>query len=372
MRRALIWVQSLLGIGHLRRATTIAEALLEEGFRVRLVNGGSGPAWPMPEGVEVIQLAPLRADGPQFRRLLDGEGREADEELWRARSEVLRAAAREFRPQVVIIEMFPFGRRAFRRELLPWLEELRGLGGGSPLVVCSVRDLLVSRARAVHERVVETVRRFFDLVLVHADPALVPFAASFPPARALADRIRYTGYVVARMPAPAARREGVLVSAGGGAVGARLLERAQQARKHSRLNAEPWSFAAGPRGEAGVAHAHRAEVQRVFPDFAARLASVRVSVSQAGYNTVVEALACRTPMVLVPFGTAREDEQARRARIMAGRGFAVHLEASELTPQRLAAAIDAAAEMRIAPRGIALDGARRTARLLREAVDVLG
>ena len=38
--RAMIWVQHLLGIGHLRRAVSIARALADADFDVLLVSGG--------------------------------------------------------------------------------------------------------------------------------------------------------------------------------------------------------------------------------------------------------------------------------------------------------------------------------------------
>ena len=63
-------------------------------------------------------------------------------------------------------------------------------------------------------------------VLVHGGPELVPFDATFPFARDLGPRLRYTGYVVdpaAESGEEVAPRRGVVVSAGGGAVGDELV-----------------------------------------------------------------------------------------------------------------------------------------------------
>ena len=71
-------------------------------------------------------------------------------------------------------------------------------------------------------------------------------------------------------------------------------------------------------------------------------------------------------MVLVPFATGGEDEQARRAARLASLGLATHLPEVELTPASLAAAIDRAASLpRPDPAGLPLDGANRTAALVR-------
>ena len=61
-----------------------------------------------------------------------------------------------------------------------------------------MRDVLVaSKKPGRDEEAVESVRRFFDAVLVHGDPALIPFGATFAAAEQIADLIRYTGYVAA-------------------------------------------------------------------------------------------------------------------------------------------------------------------------------
>ena len=64
-----------------------------------------------------------------------------------------------------------------------------------------------------------------------------------------------------------------------------------------------------------------------------------LSISQAGYNTVVETLCHGDRAVLVPFGTARETEQADRARVLVERGMVGAVAPGELTPASLAAAI---------------------------------
>src|SRR5439155_21236554 len=105
------------------------------------------------------------------------------------------------------------------------------------------RDIVTTRDDpARHREIVERVRREFDAVLVHGDPALIPFEASFPAAAEIADRLIYTGYV-SPPAAPAmetsAMGEGVVVSAGGGAAGRALLGAALEARRQGCLACLP-------------------------------------------------------------------------------------------------------------------------------------
>src|SRR5439155_25711543 len=96
-----------------------------------------------------------------------------------------------------------------------------------------VRDIVTVRDDpARHRAIVERVRRDFDAVLVHGDPAFLPLDASFPPTPDIADRLVYTGYVSPpHDAAPAAGGDEVVVSAGGGAAGLAVLKTALAARR---------------------------------------------------------------------------------------------------------------------------------------------
>jgi predicted glycosyltransferase len=167
-----------------------------------------------------------------------------------------------------------------------------------------------------------------------------------------------------------AEGEEVLVSAGGGRVGGTLLATAVAAHGLSALRQRPWRLIAGGASAgletfaAGLPAGVVLERQR--DDFQALLAKSLLSVSQAGYNTVVEVLRLGKPMVLVPFETATETEQTIRARRLRDHGLAEVVWESELTPSSLARAIDRAVGR--AAHGIALDldGAATSARLVAE------
>jgi predicted glycosyltransferase len=97
------------------------------------------------------------------------------------------------------------------------------------------------------------------------------------------------------------------------------------------------------------------------------LANCALSISQAGYNTVAEILQARVRSVLVPFAAQGESEQTLRAQALVERGAAQMVEEASLTPQRLADAVNRAVRSALPPADlVALDGARRSAALLRE------
>ncbi len=214
-------------------------------------------------------------------------------------------------------------------------------------------------------------------MLVHGDPALIRLEASFPEAAQIPDRLVYTGYVgSAKQPVGVDRRkrdvggDEVLVSAGGGAVGGALLATALEARRRGCLADLRWRFLAGPNLPQAEFAAltdglpDRVVLERYRGDFPELLQSCRVSISQAGYNTVLDILAARAAAVVVPFAAGRETEQRLRAERLAAKGVLEMVDERDLSPDRLAVAVERA--IAASPTAVSIDtgGASRTARLL--------
>jgi len=389
-RSVLFYVQYLLGIGHLQRSLRIADALARNGIAVTLVSGGPPVAeLATDRAIKVVQLPPIRARDATFA-LIDEAGRPIDDALREKRREQLLQVFADTRPGAVIIEGFPFARRAFRFELDPLLATASATKP-RPHVICSVRDIIAWRDDpAQHREIAERVRHDFDAVMVHGDPALIPFEASFPLASEIANRLIYTGYVhEAQLPPdlrfaailpPPLPGEGqapgeVVVSAGGGAAGRDLLAAALQARRDGCLAESTWRLLTGmnlpePEFERLQQTAPRdVAIERFRSDLPALLRQCRVSVSQAGYNTVLDILAARARAVLVPFAAERETEQLMRAERLAALGAVELVRESELTPATLAAAIERAAAREPAPIAINSDGAARSACIVAALID---
>jgi predicted glycosyltransferase len=371
----LFYVQHLLGIGHVQRAFRLADAVAREGMAVTLVSGGEFPAGSIrAESTRIVQLAPIRARDASFKELVGPGDRPIDEKLREARREALLAAFEAARPDVVVIEAFPFGRRAFRFELEPLIEAAR-LRRPRPRVLCSVRDIVVIPDIPMRRReIIDRVRTDFDFVLVHGDPGFIPLEASFSAASEIADRLIYTGYIGETDPISGgeetAGADEVLVSVGGGAVGTALLSTALEARRRGCLAGLTWRLLAGPNlpqqafGILAGALPESVVLERYRLELPQMLRRCRVSVSQAGYNTVLDILAARAPAVVVPFASERETEQQLRAERLVTHGVLELVPEADLTPARLARAIERAIER--GPGAISVDtgGARRSARLI--------
>ena len=379
-RGVFLYVQHLLGVGHLKRALVIARALSDAGLEVTVASGGHEVNLLDRSGLNWVQLPSVGTADLSFSALVDQHGRPVDDAWKQARAQILLEAWEHSRADVLLIELFPFGRRQMRFELLPLLAAAHARNP-RPLVVSSIRDVLGGGRShpGRQQQMLDTFDRWFDHVLVHGDPALIPLDATFALAARLGSRMHYTGYVVApesTLQADAGEGVGeVLVSAGGGAVGMALYEAALQARPLTSLGDRTWRVLVGPglpeaqfqqlRQRGHAQGEGRVIVERARPDFMAMLGRCALSISQGGYNTVLEALSMGTRSVLVPFAGGGEIEQTLRAELLARQGWVQTVEESGLTPSRLAEAVDRAWVAGAPAKGLVrLDGARQTARLV--------
>jgi len=381
--RVLFYVQNLLGIGHIKRAALVSDAMVDQGCDVLVVLGGRDAPGISFDGATIVRLLAAHVADHTFTPLLNEDGKAVDEAWKQRRTKVLLDTFHAFRPDVILTEMFPFGRRQFRFELLPLLDAARATEA-PPLVISSVRDILVQKTKPGRDRQTAAfVRDRFDLVLVHGDPALTTLDETFPEAKSIADLIRYSGYVAPAAPdanasltgpdanASMAGRDEVIVSAGGGAVGAPLFIAAMAARPLSSLAHKTWRFVTGPNlGEddyhALVQHASDGViVERFRADLPHMFTNCALSISQGGYNTIMDLLRARTTAIVVPYEDGGESEQRHRAKLLAQRNILNVIDASMLSPITLAQAIDHATPPQ--PGHIDLAGAQTAARIIVEA-----
>ncbi len=366
----LFWVQHLLGSGHLKRVARIASVLAESGT-VSVIASGGMPVAALDTGRAcLVQLPAIRAGDEGFSTLVDGAGRRVDAACLDERRRCLEDLARRLEARLVVTETWPFGRRAFTREVLALIDAARRVRPDT-VVVSSVRDILQRPSSPDrHDTMRDLALRHCHHVMVHGVESFVPFGETFLRAGALSHRLVYTGYVADVPPIVNERGPGegeIVVSAGGGAVGRKLFDAAMAAPPHSRRACgKRWRLLVG---DSGVAPCERHDMvtEANRPDFPELLRRCAVSVSQGGYNTVAELLGARARAVVAPWAGAGETEQRDRAKHLQRRRLAVVLDVAGLTPQGIARAVDEAFDL---PPGdiddISLDGACESARLIDE------
>lgn len=341
--RVLICVTHLLGTGHLSRALTLARAFSAAGHDAHVVSGGAPVGNLSYDGVRLHQLPAVKSDGVNFTTLLTAEGSNADENYLAGRKSTLLGLLKQIAPDVVITELYPFGRRVLKGEFLALLNTARDLPK-PPLVFSSVRDILAPPSKP--QKALETeavIAAYYDGVLVHSFESVTPLETSWPVSESLHDKLRYTGFVTP--PAAGPHPDGlglaeVLVTAGGGAVGMPLFQAAVQAAALDPEN--QWRLLVGGADKESDIKALNAlvtsdnvRIEPTRPDFRQMLTGAKAAVCMCGYNTAMDLLQSATPAVFVPFDAGGEVEQTLRADSLAKQpGFSV-VPAAQASAERL-------------------------------------
>jgi predicted glycosyltransferase len=379
----VFYCQHVLGLGHFMRSLAIVRALAPH--RVVFVTGGPEVPGELPSHV-VHERLPVLAMDEEFGAMLC----EGDIETVKAeRAAALAAILERERPDAFVVELYPFGRRAFEFELVPALTAIRRGAYGRPKALCSLRDILVEKKdpEKYQSRVIGRLNALFDGLLVHSDPALFSLEETFPRAGEIETPVSYTGFVTERPERGARERvrrdmgiapgqKLVVASAGGGKVGSELLFAALKSYplitpgNPPRLAIFTGPFldeAAFDRLRAGSSAHALASVERFAMDFTGLLAAADLSLSLAGYNTTMNLLAAGPPALVWPF--AQNREQAVRARRLEALGALGVLTQEDFEPRRLAElASGLLREGRRIPDGMfELDGAARSATIIEAA-----
>lgn len=382
--KVLFYCQHVLGMGHFFRSLALCRAFAPH--EVVLVTGGKPVDVNLPKNVREVRLPELMMD-QDFGGLHPVDEHISLDRVKETRQKLFWEVYRKERPEVLMVELYPLGRKAFRFELDPVLDGIRDGRLPSALVLCSVRDILVEKPdREKHEkRALMRLNQVFDALLVHADPEVIRLDATFGPVKDIRVPVVYTGYV---SPKPKSGSRGAIrdllglgesdrllvVSAGSGSVGAELLYAAVQAvgllpvsnRIACRVFAGPYMDEELLRKLEKAADP-RTEVCRFSADFLSYLAAADLSISMAGYNTCMNILATGVPALVRPFSQNRE--QMLRAERLVQRGALAILDDPDMASHRLAHRMEEAlAKGRTTASAIDLEGAANTVRWVVENV----
>lgn len=378
-RRILYYCHDTYGLGHLRRAATLAHHLHRRWpDAAQLVVTGSPVAGtvPLPPGADTVKLpcvVKTGADAYRARSLATGF-----EPVRALRSALLREAAHHFAPDVVVVDHAPAGLKGEARAMLTYLRRRRP----ATRLVLGLRDVVDDPAATVgawrREGIYPLLDEVYDRILVYGQRDVFDPVGAYGLSARAAAKVRFVGYLRrAAEPVPAEvralradERPLVLVTAGGGGDGAPLFDAFVRG---CAAHGTPLPFravvVAGPFLPAEDARRLRRLAEPVegltvlasVPGLAGVIDAADAVVAMAGYNTTCEILSFGKPALLVPRTHPRR-EQLIRAAALQRRGLVDMLPPEAATPERLMAGVAALLSgPRRAPRPLALDGLERVA-----------
>lgn len=378
MKKLLFYCQHILGMGHLIRSMEIVRGLTDD-FQVCFINGGQVvKGFQAPPSVQVINLPAIKTD-TEFRELQVVDTNLTLEEVQNLRQQKLLSVLKEFQPDVLMIELFPFGRRRFSFELVPLVEHARAQ---RTKVVCSLRDIVVTKQdQTRHEaKICRLMNQYFDQLLIHGDPSLHPLEESFSRVNDLNCDVHYTGYVVqqpentrltlADQIALSRETPMILVSVGGGRFGHELLDCVVETAvglegkvpHHIQMFTGPfmpeekfWDLKYAARDRTNL-HIHR-----YTPNLLAYMQQADLSISMAGYNTTMNILTTGVRAMMLPFTGNDDQEQTMRVERLAQLGRVRRIHREDLVSDRFAAAVIEQLQQQPTQLSIDLNGVAQTA-----------
>ncbi len=369
--RFLLYSHDTYGLGHLRRTTHVATGLVDADLtcEVLIVTGSpQAHAFPLPDRVDTVKLPCATKDaggGYSPRTLSGGIGA-----LRQLRSEIIAGTTLAFEPDVIVVDHAPIGMAG---ELIPLFERLSAIPAARrPRLVLGLRDIIDDAGRVQAEWTRGGVWEWlglYDDVLVYGDENVLTTAAELGLGRR--HPVTHTGYVASAVPEPVTADPFLLVTAGGGGDGHALLWRWLDAVEAGAAGGLRSVVVTGPLLSADrrariltrAARLQSVEVVRFDRHVLTLMASAVGVVSMAGYNTVVEEMACSVPTLLVPRSAPRLEQTIRVERLVPLVGFQ-HCPVDGLGPDRVRQFVDGALTTERRPGPLALDGVTNVAEIL--------
>jgi predicted glycosyltransferase len=353
-RRVMIYSQDGLGLGHLRRTSTIAARLsdITPGTAIlTCMDSPAGPFFRPVAGQDHLRLPGIVKDGPgRWRAEALPIGIDQAHQM---RADLLLAAAQSFEPDLLLVDHMPHGAQG---ELLPTLRHLRSKCPATSIVL-GLRDILddpevVARVWA-GEGAAAALDEFYDLMLIYGAQEVFDAGAIYGFDSILPGRTVYAGYVGhqgnERLPKERDRERALIFAMAGGGADAYPMLRAVVDAFPAINDMLPSTLvvATGPFLPDDLGDDIRARARALGPHVKVK-ATVKdpwrylrwsdAVVAMAGYNSSVEILLAGCPAVLVP-RPGPSAEQRMRASLFAEKNWVGMVDPSALDPQAMAAAV---------------------------------
>ena len=346
MQKVMFYCQHILGMGHLIRSIEIVKGLIPD-FQICFINGGQViPEFEFPSEIEVINIPAVKTDS-EFNELRPVDDSLTMEEAETIRTNMLLDTCDRFQPDILIIELFPFGRRRFSFELIPLMEKAKAMG---TKIVSSVRDIVVTKQNQQRheEKVCRLINKYFDLLLIHGDPNFVKLDLSFSRINDLTCPVHYTGYVA--QPLPDKRtiildEPTILVSVGGGRFGHDLLECIANAapilKEQIPHHIQVFTGAFSPDEVLTKLQNLTKDLDNITCDrytinLLDYMQQADLSIGMGGYNTTMNILSTGIKAMMMAFQGNNDKEQETRLTKLDSLGRVKMIQPEDLQPEKFA------------------------------------
>lgn len=380
--RVLLYCVTRVGIGHFVRTREIARATGACHDAYLVDDGAPVPDRAMHRSIPRIRIPSVLREGGLIVPASSDQSLSA---TLSERADRLVQAVRRIRPDVLLLEHFPFSKLEHRDEILSMINAAREINPDL-LVLCSIRDLAPEpNYRHVdagyRQTVLDLLHQFFDGILVHSDERFARLEDSLSWADAIRLPLGYTGFVAEPLTLQAdestlnhaSAPPGLILVSGGGRRDASLYKACQEAwcelRRRGTTGGREMVLIAPAGIDANTILGPSENdcfddlrMETFSPSLVNRMLNADLSISHAGYNTCTNFLTTKTRSILIPHQDSAD--QVQRAQRLARLGLTRILQADALQPARIADAIEQQLVSAMPSHDFRLDGAERSVSMI--------
>ena len=356
-RKIMVYSHDAYGLGNIRRMLAICKYLLKSNPNLSILLVSGSPMlhdFRLPPGLDYIKLPCLnRGWGQMAVKYLNADL----ESILRLRSEIILAAARNYQPDLVLVDKKPTG---IEGELQPTIEYLKHNLPTTKLVLL-LRDILDTPEKTIaewqREDYYSQVEALYDRILVVGMQEIFDLVREYQFGEAIADKLRYCGYIrkdlglknrqTIRQELGIGKDEKlILVTPGGGEDGYYLISNylqglTQQRDNFAWQNIHTLIFCGAempPQHQRQIYQQARelpgVTIKEFTNDMMSYVNTADLVVSMCGYNIITEVLQKGKKAIVVP-RIKPGREQLIRAQSMAKAGLIQTIHPEELNPDLL-------------------------------------
>ena len=324
--RVMLYSHDTYGLGHLRRSRALAGAITRaDPSASALILTGSPVAgrFAFPRRVDHIRLPGVtkRSDGSYVAQTLGMD----IEEITDLRAALIETSARQYDPDMLIVDKEPSG---FRGELLPTLDYLHTTGRAR--LVLGLRDVLDDPEALATEwarkGAVEVTRKYYDEIWVYGQRDFYDPVAGLDLGPEVRARMHWTGYLkreLGQAEPPTEDSPYILITPGGGGDGEFMVDLVLSAYEQDPTLAPRAVIVYGPFLSGETRAEFEARVARLdgrvsAVGFESRIetlfANAQGVICMGGYNTFCEVLSFDQRAVIVPRTVPRLEQWIRASR----------------------------------------------------------
>ena len=349
----LMYSHDTYGLGHIRRTMAIANHLKNVNTNILILTGSPIVGrFSFPEQVDFVRIpGMIKKTNNEYQSL--SIRIDADQAL-KIRTDIIKATAKTFKPDIVIVDKEPLG---LKREMLPTLKWLKRNLPNTKTIL-GLRDILddaaVIQKDWQEKNVYAYLEQLYDEIWVYGNKSIYNPVVHYKIPESIYSRVKFTGYIPRKTLNPGVKKRVrkqyrvleddrfILVTTGGGGDGFEVIDHYLAMHEYYPASLPLKSIIiTGPfmpkkirEKLKGRARKFGIKMYPFHPRLEELISAADLVISMGGYNTICEILTQRTPALIIPRETPRK-EQLIRARRLKEQGLLDFIAWREVTPQLL-------------------------------------